>query len=100
MKNEFKDYNDMDYKKLIDKFFCYGVCLIITYALNILYIRDINLIFGKSLMDSIPIIENILGIVYNLTNLLIPILLIINFKYICNIIYIFILILSNKDIKK
>ncbi|GAA0116966.1 hypothetical protein UT300016_26930 [Clostridium senegalense] len=95
MQEEFKNY-----KKLIDKFFYYGVCLIITYALNILYIRDINLIVGKSLMDNIPIIQNILGIVYNLTNLLIPILLIISFKYICNIIYIFILILSNKDIKK
>ena len=89
-----------NYKKLIDKFFYYGVSLIITYALNILYIRNINLIVGKSLINSNPIIQNILGIAYNLTNLLIPILLIINLKYICNIIYSFILILSNKEIKK
>ncbi|NEU03614.1 hypothetical protein [Clostridium senegalense] len=100
MKNEFKDYNDMDYKKLIDKFFHYGVCLIIAYTFNILFIRDINLLVGKSLLDSFPRIMNIYGLIYNLTNLLIPVLLIINLKYICNIIYIFILILRNKDVEK
>ncbi|MGL4730318.1 MAG: hypothetical protein ACRCW0_01885 [Clostridium sp.] len=86
---------ELEYKKVIDKFRKYGIALIITYTLNAWYVIGLELMF-QNLIFKYPILNNIFGIIYNTTNIIIPVLLIINFMLICDIIYIFISILDNK----
>lgn len=82
-------------KKLVSKFFYWGLILIIIIGLNFLNKRGLYYLVGTT-GKALEIYTHFMGIIYNISTILIPIICMILFKLVCDIIYLFITLLENK----
>ncbi len=81
-------------EKLVNKFFYWGLILLILIGLNFWGKRGMYFLVGTS-GKLLQIYNNIMGVIYNISTIVIPIISIILFKSICDIIYFFIEKINN-----
>lgn len=78
----------MNIKSLVNKFFRIGSILIILISLKFWYQKDVFMIFVTS-EQGLQIYNKVIGLLYNISIILIPIISLILFKIVCDMIYIF-----------
>ena len=86
-------------KKLISKFFRWGLLIIVIIGLNFFNKRGMYYLVGTS-GKAMEIYTHFMGAIYNISTVIIPIISIILFKLFCDIIYLFITLLENKSDSK
>lgn len=82
-------------KSLINNFFRWGLFLIVLLGINFLNKRGLYFFIGTS-GKGLQLYQNFMGVIYNISTIMIPIVSIILFKLFCDIIYLFITLLENK----
>lgn len=82
-------------KSLINNFFRWGLFLIVLLGVNFANNRNLYFLIRTS-GKGLYLYQTLMGVIYNISTIMIPIIAIILFKLFCDIIYLFITLLENK----